>query len=62
MKVIQSCPTLCDPMDCIVHGWDSPGQDTNEPIYKTHTHGHREQTGGCQGGGGWGRYEMGDWG
>ena len=20
MKVIQSCPTLCDPMDCIVHG------------------------------------------
>ena len=20
VKVIQSCPTLCDPMDCIVHG------------------------------------------
>ena len=20
MKVAQSCPTLCDPMDCIVHG------------------------------------------
>ena len=20
MKVTQSCPTLCDPMDCIVHG------------------------------------------
>ena len=20
MKVVQSCPTLCDPMDCIVHG------------------------------------------
>ena len=20
VKVAQSCPTLCDPMDCIVHG------------------------------------------
>ena len=20
LKVTQSCPTLCDPMDCIVHG------------------------------------------
>ena len=20
MKVTQSCPTLCDPMDCTVHG------------------------------------------
>ena len=20
MKVAQSCPTLCDPMDCTVHG------------------------------------------
>ena len=25
-------------------------------------HGHREQTGGCQGGGGWGRDEVGGWG
>ena len=20
MKIAQSCPTLCNPMDCIVHG------------------------------------------
>ena len=20
VKVTQSCPTLCDPMDCVVHG------------------------------------------
>ena len=26
------------------------------------THGHREQTGGCQGGGGWGRDGLGGWG
>ena len=25
-------------------------------------HGHREQTGGCQSGGGWGRDGMGGWG
>ena len=25
-------------------------------------HGHREQTGGCQGGGGWDRDEVGGWG
>ena len=25
MKVTQSCPTLCDPMDC---PWNSPGQNT----------------------------------
>ena len=25
MKVAQSCPTLCNPMDC---PWNSPGQDT----------------------------------
>ena len=24
MKVTQSCPTLCDPMDC---PWNSPGQN-----------------------------------
>ena len=24
--------------------------------------GHRDQTGGCQGGGGWGRDEVGGWG
>jgi len=25
VKVAQSCPTLCDPMDC---PWNSPGQNT----------------------------------
>ena len=25
VKVVQSCPTLCDPMDCTVHG--IPGQN-----------------------------------
>ena len=25
VKVAQSCPTLCDPMDC---SWNSPGQNT----------------------------------
>ena len=29
VKVSQSCLTLCDPVDCIVHG-DSPGQSTGE--------------------------------
>ena len=33
--------------------------DTNEPIYKT---GHREQAGGCQGEGGWGKDGVGGWG
>ena len=31
-KVAQSCPTLCDPMDCSLPGllrpWDSPGKCT----------------------------------
>ena len=31
-KVAQSCPTLCDPMDCSLPGllrpWDSPGKNT----------------------------------
>ena len=26
VKVTQSCPTLCDPMDCSL--WNSPGQNT----------------------------------
>ena len=26
VKVAQSCPTLCDPMDC--SPWNSPGQNT----------------------------------
>ena len=26
VKVAQSCPTLCDPMDC--SSWNSPGQNT----------------------------------
>ena len=29
MKVAQSCPTLCDPMDYTVHR-DAPGQNTGE--------------------------------
>ena len=28
MKVVQSCLNLCDPMDCIVHARNSPGQNT----------------------------------
>ena len=28
MKVAQSCPTLCDPMDYTYHPWTSPGQNT----------------------------------
>ena len=28
VKVAQSCPTLCDPMDYIYSPWDSPGQNT----------------------------------
>ena len=27
-EVSQSCPTLCDPMDCILHPWDFPGKST----------------------------------
>ena len=32
-KSLQSCPTLCDPMDCSLPGfslcpWDSPGKNT----------------------------------
>ena len=26
VKAAQSCPTLCDPMDC--SSWNSPGQNT----------------------------------
>ena len=34
--------------------------DTNESIYETEkNHRHREQTGGFQGGGGWGKDEVG---
>ena len=28
VKATQSCPTLCDPMDCIYSPWNSPGQNT----------------------------------
>ena len=28
VKVAQSCPTICDPMDCSI--WNSPGQNTGE--------------------------------
>ena len=28
MKVAQSCPTLCDPVDYIYSPWNSPGQNT----------------------------------
>ena len=28
MKVAQSCPTLCDPMDCMYSPWNSPDQNT----------------------------------
>ena len=24
----QSCPTLCEPMDCLLHPWDFPGKNT----------------------------------
>ena len=28
-KLLQSCPTLCDLMDCsLLHPWDSPGKNT----------------------------------
>ena len=30
-KSLQSCPTLCDPIDCshrLPHPWDSPGKNT----------------------------------
>ena len=26
--VAQSCPTLCDPMDCSLCPWDFPGKNT----------------------------------
>ena len=35
--------------------------DTNELIYETQTDSHREQSYGCQGGGGWGRDRLGVW-
>ena len=28
VKVAQSCPPLCDPMDYIYSPWDSPGQNS----------------------------------
>ena len=28
VKVTQPCSTLCNPMDYIIHPWDSPGQNT----------------------------------
>ena len=31
VKVAQSCPTLCNSMDCTVH-WNSPGQNTGVGI------------------------------
>ena len=34
----------------------------NLSMKQIQTHGHREQTGGCQGGGGWGRDGGGGWG
>ena len=27
-KLLQSCPTLCDPIDGSPPGWDSPGKNT----------------------------------
>ena len=33
----------------------------NLSIKQKQNHGHREQTGGCQGGGGWGRAGVGGW-
>ena len=34
----------------------------NLPMKQKQNQGHREQTGGCQGGGGWGRDGVGGWG
>ena len=34
----------------------------NLSMKQKQTHGHREQTGGCQGGEGWGSDGVGDWG
>ena len=34
----------------------------NLSIKRKQNHGHREQTWGCQGGGGWGRHGLGVWG
>ena len=36
--------------------------DTNESMKQKHNHKLREQTGGCQGGRGWGRDGVGSWG
>ena len=43
MKVAQSCPTLCDPMDYTYRPWNSPGQNTEvgslsllQGIFPTH--------------------------
>ena len=33
----------------------------NLSMKQKQNHGHREQTGGCQGGGGWGRDGVGGW-
>jgi len=38
----------------ITYEWDL-SNDTNEPAYETETESLTEQTGGCQGRGGWGR-------
>ena len=33
-KSLQSCPTLCDPMDCrLLHPWDFPGKSTGVGCY-----------------------------
>ena len=29
---LQSCPTLCDPIDSRPPGWDSPGKNTGLPF------------------------------
>ena len=35
MKVAQSCPTLCDPMDSTPHSpWNSPGQTLRQILYQ----------------------------
>ena len=32
VKVTQSCPTLCDRMDCVVHGLSRPEHWRGEPF------------------------------
>ena len=44
----------------IIYTWNLK-HDTNEHIYETGRHRHREQTCRCQGGGGWGRDGLGVW-